>query len=75
MKSGTKTRSHNRPAKKTHPGKHSKKNKALNRKTSRKVEGVNRDNTLANWVAGMESTRRKQVHRGNTLATWVRNAS
>ena len=75
MKSGTKTRSQNRPAKKTRPGERGKKNRALVRKTSRKVEGVNRDNTLANWVAGMESTRAKQVYRGDTLANWVRNAS
>ena len=34
---------------------------------------VKRDNTLANWVAGMTS-RRKAVRRGNTLADWARSA-
>jgi short subunit dehydrogenase-like uncharacterized protein len=72
MKSGTKTKSHNRPEQKARAGKRDDKNKAADRKS---FKGVNRDNTLANWVAGMESTKSRTIHRGNTLANWVRNSS
>jgi short subunit dehydrogenase-like uncharacterized protein len=72
MKSGTKTKSRNRPDQKGRTGKRDDKNKAPDRKSFR---GVNRDNTLANWVAGMASTKSRTIHRGNTLANWVRNSS
>lgn len=72
MKSGTKTKSHNRPDQKRRAGKRDDKNKVPDRKSFR---GVNRDNTLANWVAGMASTKSRTIHRGNTLANWVRNSS
>lgn len=72
MKSGRKTKSHNRAGHKTHAGRRGNKNKASDRKS---FKGVNRDNTLANWVAGMASTKSRTIHRGNTLANWVRNSS
>jgi short subunit dehydrogenase-like uncharacterized protein len=72
MKSRTKTKSHNRAGQKRRARKRDDKNKAPSRKSFR---GVNRDNTLANWVAGMASTESKTIHRGNTLADWVRNSS
>ena len=72
MKTKTGTKSRRRPTKKSNAGKRGGKNKAHGRKS---FVGVNRDNTLANWVAGMASTRDRTIHRGNTLANWVRNAS
>jgi len=72
MKSGRKTKSHNPAGHKTHAGRRGNKNKASDRKS---FKGVNRDNTLANWVAGMESTKSRTNHRGNALANCVLNAS
>lgn len=72
MKSGRKTKSHNRPGRKTHAGRRGNKNNASDRKS---FKGVNRDNTLANWVAGMASMKSRTIHRGDTLANWVRNSS
>jgi hypothetical protein len=75
MKSGSKTKSHDRPDQKRRAGKLDDKNKAADRKSPGHVKGVNRNNTLANWVAGMASTKSRTAHRGNTLADWVRNSS
>ena len=72
MKTKTGTKSRRRPTKKSNAGKRGDKNKAPDRKS---FVGVNRDNTLANWVAGMESTKNRTIQRGNTLANWVRNSS
>ena len=72
MKTKTGTKSRRRPAKKSKTGKRGDENKAPDRKS---FVGANRDNTLANWVAGMASTRDRTIHRGNTLANWVRNSS
>ena len=72
MKSGKKTKSSNRAGHKAHAGRRGNKNKASDRKS---FKGVNRDNTLANWVAGMASTKSRTIHRGNTLANWVRDSS
>ena len=72
MKTKTGTKSRRRPAKKSKAGKRGNKNKAPDRKSFR---GVNRDNTLANWVAGIASSKSRTIHRGNTLANWARNSS
>ncbi len=72
MKIKTGTKSRRRPAKKPKAGERGDRNKVPDRKS---FVGVNRDNTLANWVAGMESTKSRTTHRGNTLANWVRNSS
>jgi hypothetical protein len=75
MKSGTKTKLRNRPDQKTRAGKRGDNKKGADRKSLEHVKGVNRDNTLANWVAGMAATKSKTIHRGNTVADWVRNSS
>lgn len=72
MKSRTKSRG--RPPKKRRGSKRGRKRKAVNCASAAKDKGVNRDNTLANWVVEMAS-RKTTVPRGNTLANWVRDAS
>ena len=52
------------------PGKPGKITKRLDRKTLSTASG----NTLANWVAGLESSC-KARRRGETLADWVYEAS
>jgi hypothetical protein len=74
MKSRTGTKSHGRPPKKGRAGKRGRKRKAVTCASAAKHKGVNRDNTLANWVVEMAS-RKTTVPRGNTLGNWVRNAS
>lgn len=75
MKSAAKKKSHRRFLKKPRDVKRGRKKQALEAKVICKVDGVNRDNTLANWVAGMKSMAKRGSHRGDTLASWVRQAS
>jgi hypothetical protein len=75
MKSGAKKKSRRRFLKKPRDAKRGRKKQALEAKAICKVDGVNRDNTLANWVAGMKSMAKRGSHRGGTLASWVRHTS
>jgi hypothetical protein len=74
MKSAAKKKSRRRSLKKPRDAKLGRKNQALEAKAICKVDGVNRDNTLANWVAGMKSMANRGSHRGATLASWIRAA-
>lgn len=75
MKSGAKRRSRRRSSNKLHRAARGRKNQALDAKSICKAQYVNRDNTLANWVAEMESIAKRGSHRGGTLASWVRHTS
>jgi hypothetical protein len=74
MKAGAKRKSRRRSSKKRRRAKRDRKNQALDAKAIGKAQGVNRDNTLANWVAGMESMAKRGSHRGATLASWTSDA-
>jgi hypothetical protein len=74
MKSAEKRKPRRRFVHKLSAAKRGRKKQALEAKAICKVDGVNRDNTLANWVAGMETVAKRGGHREGTLASWIRNA-
>ena len=75
MKSEAKRKSRRRSSNKLRQTKRGRKNQTLDAKAICKAQGVDRDNTLANWVAGMKSMTKRGSHRGDTLASWVRQTS
>jgi hypothetical protein len=76
MKSAAKKKSRRRSSNNLRYAKRDRKNQALEPNAICKVDGVNRENTLANWVAGMKSMANRGSHRGaTTLASWIRAAS
>jgi hypothetical protein len=74
MKSAEKRSPRRRFVRKLSAAKRCRKSRAAHAKVIGKVERVNRDNTLANWVTGMEATAKRGGHREGTLAGWTRNA-
>lgn len=74
MKSAEKRKPRHRSFNKLSAAKRCRKSRAAHAKVIGKVERVNCDNTLANWVTGMEAMAKKGSHRQGTLASWIRNA-
>jgi hypothetical protein len=74
MKSAGKRNLRRRSSNKRSAAERGRKSRAVHAKAIGKVEGVNRDNTLANWVAGTEAIAKRGGHREGTLASWIRNA-
>jgi hypothetical protein len=81
MKSAEKKKARRQSFNKLSAAKRGRKSRAVQNEAIGKVEGVNRDNTLANWVAGMEAMAKRGSQREGTLCeldtqcTLVRTAS
>jgi hypothetical protein len=74
MKSAETRKLRRRSFNKLSDGKRGMKSRAVHAKVIGKVEGVNRDNTLAKCVAGVKLMAKRGSHRGATLASWIRDA-
>jgi len=57
------------------PAKRTSKSQAAEIEMARRVEGVNRGNTLANWVADMKAIAERKGSRGDTLGSWLCDAN
>jgi hypothetical protein len=75
MKSTEARKPRNRPSnKKLRDGKGTRESQAQPAKTIDRAMRVNRDNTLANWVADMRSKGKRGGQRGDTLGSWTLDA-
>jgi hypothetical protein len=68
MKSAETRKPRRRSFNKLSDAKRGRKRRAIQAKAIDKVRGVNRDNTLAKWAAGVKLIAKRGSHRGATLA-------